>query len=105
MSKIGDDNSNPGFSELCSALCDISSPNEMGDFLKEILTAAEIKDLALRWELMRRLKKGETQRQIAAELGISLCKITRGAKILKQNHSISTYYLNAEGRDESENSA
>ena len=75
----------------------------MQEFLTEMLTPSERRDLTLRWELMRRLKKGIPQRKIAAELGISLCKITRGAKILKQDHSISKHYLNAGEKDEPKN--
>ena len=65
----------------------------MRRFLEEILTPAERKDLALRWELMRRLMDGDAQRQIAEELGVSLCKITRGARILKQTDSVSKQHL------------
>ena len=90
--------------DICSVMCDVSEPVQMQEFLTEILTPSECRDLALRWELMRRLKKGIPQRRIAAELGISLCKITRGAKILKQDHSISKHYLNAGEQDESKNS-
>ena len=90
--------------DICSVMCDISNPDQMREFLTEILTPSECRDLALRWELMRRLKKGVPQRQIASELGISLCKITRGAKILKQDHSISKHYLNAGEQDEPKNS-
>ena len=89
--------------DICSVLCGISDQDQMQEFLTEMLTPSECRDLALRWELMRRLKEGISQRQIAAELGISLCKITRGAKILKQDHSISKHYLNTE--DESKNSS
>jgi TrpR family trp operon transcriptional repressor len=89
--------------DICSVLCDIGDPGPMQEFLTEMLTPSECRDLALRWELMQRLKKGVPQRQIAAELGISLCKITRGAKILKQDHSISQHYLNAGEKDESKN--
>lgn len=63
-------------------------------FLQEILTPAELHDLSLRWELMRLLKQKVPQRQIAKDLGISLCKITRGAKILKKSDSVSNYLLN-----------
>jgi TrpR family trp operon transcriptional repressor len=90
--------------DICTVLCKISDPDQMQEFLTEILTPAERRDLSLRWELMQRLKKGTPQRKIAAELGISLCKITRGAKILKQDHSISKHYLNAGETDESKNS-
>jgi len=89
--------------DICSVLCGISDPDQMQEFLTEVLTPSECRDLALRWELMRRLKKGISQRQIAKDLGISLCKITRGAKILKQDHSISQYYLNTGEKDESKN--
>ena len=89
--------------EVCEVLCRIDSPEQMQEFLSEILTPAERRDLALRWELMRQLKQGVPQRQIAKELGISLCKITRGAKILKQNHSISKHYLSTGEQDESKN--
>jgi TrpR family trp operon transcriptional repressor len=65
----------------------------MAQFLQEILTPAELHDLALRWELMNKLSQGDSQRQIASELGISLCKITRGAKILKDGQSISRKFL------------
>jgi TrpR family trp operon transcriptional repressor len=90
-------------SDISTVLCHIDVFQQMQDFLGEILTPSEQRDLALRWELMRRLKKGVPQRQIAKELGISLCKITRGAKILKQDHSVSKHYLNAGETDESEN--
>jgi TrpR family transcriptional regulator, trp operon repressor len=65
----------------------------MRHFLEEILTPAERKDLALRWKLMEMLQEGIPQRKIASELGISLCKITRGAKILKDGRSVSKCYL------------
>ena len=94
---------NVDIKEICTVLCRIDSPDQMRDFLSEILTPAEQRDLTLRWELMRRLKKGMPQRQIARDLGISLCKITRGAKILKQEHSISKYYLSTGEQDESKN--
>ena len=90
-------------SDISTVLCRIDDVQQMQSFLCEILTPSEQRDLALRWELMRRLRKGVPQRKIAADLGISLCKITRGAKVLKQDHSISKHYLNAGDKDESEN--
>ncbi len=82
-----------GLKEVCSVLCEIQETEQMKGFLLEILTPAEQKDLALRWQLMKMLEEGTSQRKIAAELGISLCKITRGAKILKNDQSISKRYL------------
>ena len=92
-----------GLEEVSSVLCENSDSEQMTRFLCEILTPAECKDLSLRWQLMKMLAAGVPQRQIAKELGISLCKITRGAKILKQDHSISQQYLNAGEQDEPKN--
>ena len=82
-----------GFDDICGVLCRIRQSEPMKHFLEEILTPAERKDLALRWQLMQMLRDGVPQRQIASELGISLCKITRGAKILKNTESVSKRYL------------
>ena len=82
-----------GIEGLVSTLCRINDSRKMQDFMREILTPAEFHDLALRWELMERLQEGYTQRQIASDLGISLCKITRGAKILKKPGAVTKQYL------------
>jgi TrpR family trp operon transcriptional repressor len=67
----------------------------MQRFFEEILTPAEREDLALRWRLMKMLHNGIAQREIASTLGVSLCKITRGAKVLKLKKSISRSILNS----------
>ena len=93
-----------GLDEISSVLCNINDSEQMRAFLEEILTPAECHDLSLRWELMKMLEAGVPQRQIAHELGVSLCKITRGAKILKQDHSVSKDYIIAGDHNESQNS-
>jgi TrpR family trp operon transcriptional repressor len=82
-----------GIEMLAAALCQVKNRRDMERFLGEILTPAERHDLTLRWELMRRLNLGTSQRQIASDLKISLCKITRGAKVLKNIESISRKLL------------
>ena len=82
-----------GLEGLVSALCGINEPSKMKKFLQEILTPAEYHDLSMRWALMERLLEGDTQRQIAADLRISLCKITRGAKILKKQEAVTKQFL------------
>lgn len=78
---------------LIETFCQISDPEEMESFFNEIFTPAERHDFNLRWKLMSQLKEGLTQRKIAADLGISLCKITRGAKIIKKNASVTNKYI------------
>ena len=40
-----------------------------------------------RWELVKLIDDGMSQRNIAKELGLSLCKITRGSRELKKENS------------------
>ena len=52
-----------------------------------MFTPSEIETLTLRWQLCKDLHEGKTQRKIAAAHKISLCKITRGSKLLKAKDS------------------
>ncbi|MBC8481258.1 MAG: transcriptional regulator, partial [Planctomycetes bacterium] len=79
--------------ELSKIFADIDSQKDMEKFFHEIFTPAERNDLALRWELMKMIHNKLPQRKIASELKVSLCKITRGAKILKNNDSITKKIL------------
>ena len=81
---------------IVQALCQIDGEEKMSAFLDEILTEAEKKNIYARWELMLRLKKGETHRKIAVDLQMSLCKITRGNKILKNKNSITNTLFDRE---------
>ena len=80
--------------DLIEVFARISDFEEMKSFIEEILTPKEIQDLALRWKLLQELSKGKTQRSIASQYGISLCKITRGSKILKKDNSVTKKILN-----------
>ena len=83
---------------IASVFARVGSAAEMRRFFDEILTAAETRDLALRWLLLRKLSAGMSQRKIADELGISLCKITRGSKLLKNRKSVTVRML-GDGHD------
>ena len=80
-------------SELVAIFSRIQDQKVMNKFFQEIFTDAERSDLDLRWELMKRLHEGVAQREIASELGISLCKITRGSKIVKSKTSTTNKIL------------
>jgi TrpR family transcriptional regulator, trp operon repressor len=77
---------------LINSVLSIKSAPILDAFFNEIFTHSERKDFMLRWELMKMLMEGLPQRDIAAKLGVSLCKITRGARIIKDKKSI-TYTL------------
>lgn len=74
--------------EVAEALTSMNTPSEVRRFLSEICTDSECRDIALRWHLMKKLSDGVPQRAIARELGLSLCKITRGSKYMKDETSL-----------------
>ncbi len=86
----------PDIRELVQVFSQIDNVRTMRKFFDEIFTEAERKDLSLRWQLMSMLKKKIPQREIASRLGISLCKITRGAKILKNRNSVTNKIISKE---------
>lgn len=72
------------FEDLVRVLSACEDPALMEDFLKSLLTEREVADVTLRWELVNLLSQGASQRKIAQDLGLSLCKITRGSKEWKK---------------------
>lgn len=84
---------NEALARFAAAAASVADRKEMETFLAELLTPNELHDLVLRWELLELLERGVSQRQVAATLGVSLCKITRGAKILKREGSVSARVL------------
>ena len=82
--KTDDPRVEENLAELAGALADTSDSGLVRDFLRCLLTPAEIADIAARWALVKALREKIPQREIARDLGISLCKITRGSRELKK---------------------
>ncbi|OGR22365.1 MAG: repressor [Desulfobacterales bacterium RIFOXYA12_FULL_46_15] len=85
--------------ELLNIILTIDNLDDLNHFFEDLFTPAEINDIALRWKLLKDLHKGMAQRKIADKYGISLCKITRGSRILKKKDSIMLKILNAQQQD------
>ena len=81
---------------LVRIFCSIDDPRMMKKFMKEIFTASEIEDISKRWMVLEMLEIGHSQRDIASKLGVSLCMITRGSKVLKTRGAISKRLLDGE---------
>lgn len=79
--------------EIAKIVAEMKNSDEIYDFLMEIMTNSEIQILSKRWKILTELYQGKTQRDIANDLNVSLCKITRGSKILKNKNSIISKYL------------
>jgi|GEM_PF-269624 len=73
--------------ELSRVLAKTEDRDLLESFLSCLLTPAEIADIAARWALVKALREGRPQREIAKTLSISLCKITRGSRELKKPDS------------------
>jgi len=73
--------------EMSRVLSTVKDPQLIESFLYSLLTKAEADEIAKRWALVKRIAQGVPQRRIAAELGLSLCKITRGSRELKKENS------------------
>ena len=52
-------------------------------FLKDILTPNEFETLSLRWQIVKKLEKGEDQRSVVGELGLGMSTVTRGSRMLR----------------------
>jgi len=79
--------------QLVKTFAEIENEQTMRKFFREIFTPKELDDLSLRWRLLSELHNNKTQRAIAKKYHISLCKITRGSKILKKKNSITKQIL------------
>lgn len=73
--------------EIIDIFAETTDKNEMRKLFSELFTASEEKDIAKRWYIMKELYKGTPQRHIAQDMEVSLCKITRGSRILKDEES------------------
>jgi len=82
-----DDIDTAPLNELSKALAAADDPALIKSFLESLLTENEVADISSRWTLVRLIDRGMSQRSISRELGLSLCKITRGSKELKKEDS------------------
>ena len=60
--------------------------NLMAEFLVDITTPSELEDMALRWQIVKKLNKGETHRSIAGDLGLGISTVTRGSRELRNKN-------------------
>ncbi|MDD5026781.1 MAG: Trp family transcriptional regulator [Candidatus Peribacteraceae bacterium] len=68
---------------LYKLFASVKTEKEARSLLEDILTPQELDAVAERWQLIRALASGKSQRTIARELKLSISKITRGSRMLK----------------------
>ncbi len=72
-----------GQDELIEAFLLMKSKDQMLNFMKGILTPKELEELSQRLKIVKLLKKGVPQHEIAERLGAGVATITRGSRELK----------------------
>lgn len=71
---------NTELNDLVKVLLDIESKSEMKDFLQGILTPKELLEIPNRLAIVKMLKKGVAQHEIAEKLQVGIATVTRGSK-------------------------
>lgn len=71
------------FDELAQVIVSLRDKSTTKSFLKNLLTPAELEEIAKRLQIVKLLKKGISQREIADKLGVSIGTISRGSRELK----------------------
>jgi TrpR family trp operon transcriptional repressor len=70
--------------DFIGALIERKSAREIEDFLKGILTLQELEEIPKRLQIIKLLKSGVPQREIATNLGVGIATVTRGSLELKK---------------------
>jgi len=68
--------------EFLSILLNIKNQKLLNAFMLDVLTPQEYEEIVKRWQIVKQLNDGITQRKIAQNLKISLSKISRGSRML-----------------------
>jgi TrpR family transcriptional regulator, trp operon repressor len=74
--------------QLLLSISSISDTKVLKQFLYDILTEKEYKEIVIRLEILLQLAQGKSQREIAKELGVGIATVTRGARVLEKPGSI-----------------
>ena len=78
---------------LITALLTRVEPRDLEWVLMDILTPAEIDEVADRIRILTMLESGQSQRDIASELGISVTTVSRGNRVLQYESKAIHSYL------------
>ncbi len=71
---------NTHLNELIDLLLSIKNREEMKNFLLGIFTPKELEEIPTRLQIVKMLKKGTSQHEIAEKLGVGIATVTRGSK-------------------------
>ncbi len=75
---------NKSLKELIDQLLKIKTEEEMEDFILGILTPKEREEIPMRLRIVKMLRSGITQHEIAENLGVGVATVTRGSRELRK---------------------
>ena len=71
--------------ELISVLSMIAKDRQLlADFVRDILTPREFENIGVRWQIVKRLARGEHQTAIAEDLHLGVATVTRGSREMRK---------------------
>lgn len=56
----------------------------LADFVRDILTPHEFENIGVRWQIVKRLSKGEHHQSIAEDLHLGVATVTRGSREMRK---------------------
>ena len=56
----------------------------LSEFIKDILTPREFENVSVRWQIVKRLAKGEHHQSIAEDLHLGVATVTRGSREMRK---------------------
>lgn len=56
----------------------------LADFVRDILTPREFDNIGVRWQIVKRLAKGEHHQSIAGDLHLGVSTVTRGSREMRK---------------------
>lgn len=74
--------------ELWTVLSAARTPQETRELLEALLTHTEMEELSRRWQIVKHLIQGKTQRQVREAVGVSIATVERGAREVKHGGRI-----------------
>lgn len=81
-----------GLKLLTDTLWQIKDKKDLAGVVEDLLSPGEITEIADRILILKMLKKGVAQREIAEKLGISITTVSRGSRLLQYDRkSIQDY--------------
>lgn len=72
--------------QLATTVSQLKTSAEVVEFLKGILTPKELEEISVRLQIVKQLKRGVSQREIAENLGVGIATVTRGSKELHKGN-------------------